>query len=60
MFGYPISEEFAEVNPTDGNTYSVQYFERNRFEWHPGARPQFNVQLGCSVLSMPATPRSIR
>jgi hypothetical protein len=46
VFGYPISEEFAEVNPTDGNTYSVQYFERNRFEWHPEREPQFNVQLG--------------
>lgn len=46
VFGYPISEEFAEVSPTDGNTYSVQYFERNRFEWHPERDPQFNVQLG--------------
>ncbi|MEO5953609.1 MAG: hypothetical protein ABIQ44_14175, partial [Chloroflexia bacterium] len=46
VFGYPISEEFAEVNPTDGNTYSVQYFERNRFEWHPEREQRFNVQLG--------------
>jgi hypothetical protein len=29
IFGYPISEEFAE------NGYTVQYFERNRFEYHP-------------------------
>ena len=35
LYGYPISEEFAETNPTDGKTYTVQYFERNRFEWHP-------------------------
>ncbi len=35
IFGYPISEPFAEVNPADGNTYIVQYFERNRFEYHP-------------------------
>ena len=35
QFGYPISEEFQEVNPTDGKTYTIQYFERNRFEWHP-------------------------
>ncbi len=35
IFGYPISEEFAEVNKTDGKTYAVQYFERNRFEYHP-------------------------
>ena len=30
-----ISEPFAEVNPADGKTYIVQYFERNRFEYHP-------------------------
>jgi hypothetical protein len=35
IFGYPISEEFQEVNPADGQTYTVQYFERNRFEYHP-------------------------
>ena len=35
LFGYPISEPFEEVNPTDGKIYTVQYFERNRFEAHP-------------------------
>ncbi|HET7080070.1 MAG TPA: cellulase family glycosylhydrolase [Chloroflexia bacterium] len=35
QFGYPISEEIAEVSPTDGRTYTVQYFERARFEYHP-------------------------
>jgi len=41
IFGYPISEEFQE----DGLT--VQYFERQRFEWHPGAWPErFDVELG--------------
>jgi subtilisin family serine protease len=35
VFGYPISEEFQEVNATDGKTYTVQYFQRNRFEYHP-------------------------
>jgi glucose/arabinose dehydrogenase len=35
LYGYPISQEFAERNPQDGQTYTVQYFERNRFEWHP-------------------------
>jgi hypothetical protein len=43
-FGRPISEQFQEVNSQDGQTYWVQYFERQRMEWHPGAaRP---VQLG--------------
>ncbi len=37
VFGYPLSEEHAEVNPTDGQTYTVQYFERNRLEAHPAA-----------------------
>jgi hypothetical protein len=46
VFGYPISEEFVEISPTDGQPYTVQYFERNRFEWHPERSPQFNVQLG--------------
>ncbi|HEX5165036.1 MAG TPA: glycosyl hydrolase family 18 protein [Thermomicrobiales bacterium] len=34
-FGYPITEEFTEVNPEDGQSYVVQYFERARFEYHP-------------------------
>jgi hypothetical protein len=35
IFGYPLSEEFQEVSSTDGKTYTVQYFERARFEYHP-------------------------
>jgi hypothetical protein len=35
IFGYPISEEYPEVSETNGNIYTVQYFERNRFELHP-------------------------
>jgi hypothetical protein len=34
-YGYPISPEMDEVNPDDGKTYRVQYFERNRLEHHP-------------------------
>lgn len=34
-FGYPISEEFQERNADTGETYTVQYFERARFEYHP-------------------------
>jgi len=41
VFGYPITEEFV----VDGVT--TQYFERARFEWHPGAWPErFDVLLG--------------
>ena len=35
IFGYPLSEEIREVSPTDGKEYTVQYFERARFEYHP-------------------------
>jgi len=35
VFGYPISEEFPELSATDGKPYTVQYFQRNRFEYHP-------------------------
>jgi type VII secretion-associated serine protease mycosin len=38
IFGYPISEEFTEVSAVDGKPYTVQYFERNRFEYHPEFR----------------------
>ncbi len=35
VFGYPISEEIKERSATDGQEYTVQYFERARFEYHP-------------------------
>jgi hypothetical protein len=35
VFGYPLSEAFNEKSPTDGKIYLVQYFERNRLEYHP-------------------------
>jgi len=47
IFGYPISEEFEEQSKTDGQVYVVQYFERNRFEWHPEfAGTRYEVLLG--------------
>lgn len=47
VFGFPLTEEFQEVNPTDGQTYRVQYFERNRFEHHPeNAGGRYEVLLG--------------
>jgi hypothetical protein len=38
QFGYPISEELRERSATDGVEYTVQYFERARFEYHPEYR----------------------
>jgi hypothetical protein len=40
LWGLPITDERQE-KLSDGNTYTVQYFERARFEWHPP-----NVLLG--------------
>ncbi len=46
-FGYPLSQEFSELNPADGQTYTVQYFERSRFEYHPEkAGTLYEVELG--------------
>ena len=45
--GYPLTEQYQERNAADGRTYLVQYFERNRFEWHPDlAGTPYEVQLG--------------
>ncbi len=47
IFGYPISEETIEPSPTDGLVYTVQYFERARFELHPEITDSPNgIQLG--------------
>ncbi|MCX7622582.1 MAG: hypothetical protein RMK01_10585 [Thermomicrobium sp.] len=35
LFGFPISEEFDELDPTTGAFRTVQYFERARFVWKP-------------------------
>ena len=44
--GYPITDEFPEVNKLNGNTYTVQYFERAIFEYHPeNAGTPFEVLL---------------
>ena len=41
VFGYPMSDELQE------NGVTVQYFERARFEWYPGADPaHYDVLLG--------------
>lgn len=48
MFGYPISEELDEGNGDgSGRAYTVQYFQRARFEYHPElAGTPYEVQLG--------------
>jgi hypothetical protein len=46
-FGFPVSEEFIEFNPVDGQSYLVQYFQRARFEYHPEhVGTPYEVMLG--------------
>ncbi|HVF99726.1 MAG TPA: hypothetical protein VND68_07795 [Chloroflexia bacterium] len=47
VFGLPRSEAFDEKSAIDGKTYTVQYFERNRLEYHPeNAGTEFELLLG--------------
>lgn len=34
VFGFPQTEEFPELNADTGREHSVQYFERQRYEYH--------------------------
>jgi Lamin Tail Domain len=43
--GYPLSEEFVETNDLNGKPYTVQYFERAVFEYHPENQPPYDVLL---------------
>jgi len=60
LYGYPLTEEFYEVSPTDGKQYVVQYFERNRFAWHPeNIGTPYEVLLGLlgnEIIGNPGTP----
>jgi hypothetical protein len=44
LFGLPISD--AQTETIEGREYTVQWFERARFELHPENAPPYNVQLG--------------
>ena len=43
--GYPISGLLTEKSPLDGKTYTVQYFERAVFEYHPENQAPNDVLL---------------
>lgn len=45
QFGYPLSDEFNEVSDLNGKPYTVQYFERAIFEYHPENQPPYDVLL---------------
>jgi hypothetical protein len=47
LLGQPITEPFQATLANDGGTYTVQYFERARFEYHPEhAGTPYEIQLG--------------
>jgi hypothetical protein len=46
VVGLPLSDQLEEKSPTDGKLYTVQYFERARFELHPNNPPPHDVLLG--------------
>lgn len=47
VFGYPLTEEYQEPNLDNGGVYTVQYFERERFEYHPEFKgTPYETELG--------------
>lgn len=45
LFGLPLTEPTMETN-SSGDTVMTQWFERARFEWHPGNPDEYKVLLG--------------
>ncbi|HKP53667.1 MAG TPA: hypothetical protein VJ183_13575 [Chloroflexia bacterium] len=43
--GYPISEVLGEISPLNKKPYTMQYFERAVFEYHPENNSPYNVLL---------------
>jgi hypothetical protein len=47
VFGFPQTEEFEELNSDYGQVFTVQYFERQRYEYHPENKgTPYEVLLG--------------
>lgn len=60
LFGLPLTEPKTETN-ANGDTVLTQWFERARFEWHPGNPDEYKVLLGLlgkEVLGERVTPPS--
>jgi hypothetical protein len=58
LFGYPISPPAMEPI-SNGEPVWSQWFERARFEYHPGNGPQYQVELGLLGNEMkPFRPRT--
>ena len=50
LFGLPLSEPQTET--IQGKAYTVQWFERARFEWHPENQDPYRVLLGLLSVEM--------
>lgn len=47
VFGFPLTSAADDVSATDGKTYQTQWFERERFEYHPENRgTPYEILLG--------------
>jgi hypothetical protein len=46
VFGYPLTEAQPEVNQDTNASYLTQYFERQRFEYHPENAVPYDILLG--------------
>ncbi len=68
VFGLPITAARPEINPDTGQSYLTQWFERNRFEYHPDQPAPDDVQLsrlgvqqldqfGLAWRTLPRSPR---
>src|SRR5438105_692170 len=54
LFGNPVSPRINEPG-ANGENLNVQYFERARFELHPGAGAQSDIALGKLGLEVPVS-----
>ena len=54
LFGLPLSDEQTET--IEGKQYTVQWFERARFELHPENQPPYNVLLGRLGVELGSAP----
>ena len=43
--GLPLTDPFQGISPVDGRIYTMQYFERAVFEYHPENNPPYDVLL---------------
>lgn len=57
LFGLPLSDAAMEVNPTNGQQYLTQHFERARFEYHSeNAGTPYVVLLGLLGRELNSSP----